>query len=124
MVTFVKKWHLEYQMVTRTYLTTYLWDSSDISDSCDWNDSSDSIYSSDSIDISDSSDNSDSSDRSKKNQFPRFFLFLKLLQNSKTQIVTVVIVTIVSVALVAVVIVTPEGSFLWYSQCFKENRMV
>ena len=42
---FVKKWALEYQKVIKTYLPTYLWDSSDSSDSrdsCDSNDSSDS----------------------------------------------------------------------------------
>ena len=45
---FVKKWPLEYQKVIKTYLPTYLWDSSDTSDSRD------------SSDISDSSDSSDS----------------------------------------------------------------
>ena len=39
---FVKKWPLHYQKVIKTYLTTYLWDSSDSSDSCDSSDSSDS----------------------------------------------------------------------------------
>ena len=42
---FVKKWHLEYCKVIKTYLPTYLWnssDSSDIYDSCDSSDSSDS----------------------------------------------------------------------------------
>ena len=53
---FVKKWPLEYQEVIKTYLPTYLWDSSD---SCDSRDSSDSSDSSDSNDSSDSSDSSD-----------------------------------------------------------------
>ena len=48
---FVKKWPLEYQKVVKTYLPTYLCDSSDISDSCD-------SYDSDSIDCIDSSDSS------------------------------------------------------------------
>ena len=48
---FVKKLHLEYQMVTKTYISSNLCDSSDSSDSCD---------------SSDSSDNSDSSDSSYK----------------------------------------------------------
>jgi hypothetical protein len=51
-------WPLEYQMVTRTYLPTYLWDSSDSSDSSD---SIDSFDSCDSCDCSDSSDSSNSS---------------------------------------------------------------
>ena len=55
-VMFVKKWPLEYWKVIKTYLPTYLWDSSDSSDICDICDSCDSI------DISDSSDSSDSSD--------------------------------------------------------------
>ena len=38
---FVKKWCLEYQKVIRTYLHTYLQDSSDSSDGSDGNDSSD-----------------------------------------------------------------------------------
>ena len=45
----------------KTYLSTYLCDSSDICDSCD---SSDSSNGSDSNDTSDRSDSSDSSDRS------------------------------------------------------------
>ena len=45
---FVKKWLVEYQMVTKTYLPTYRWDSSDSSDSCDSCDGSDSSDSSDS----------------------------------------------------------------------------
>ena len=44
---FVKKWHLEYQKVIKTYLHTYLRDSSDSSDS------SESSYSSDGNDSSD-----------------------------------------------------------------------
>ena len=32
---FVNKWPLEYQKVIKTYLPTYLWDSSDSSDSSD-----------------------------------------------------------------------------------------
>ena len=46
-----EKWPLEYQKVIKTYLPTYLWDSSDscdICDSCDGCDSGDSIDSSDS----------------------------------------------------------------------------
>ena len=39
---FVKKWLIEYQKVTKTYLPTYLWDSSDSRDSRDSSDSSDS----------------------------------------------------------------------------------
>ena len=39
---FVKKWPLHYQKVIKTYLPTYLWDSSDSSDICDSSDSSDS----------------------------------------------------------------------------------
>ena len=46
-------------MVTKTYLPSYLWESSDGSDSTDIGDSSDSSESSDSSDISDSSDSSD-----------------------------------------------------------------
>ena len=56
---FVKKWPLEYQKVIKTYLPTYLWDSSDSSDSSDSCDSSDSSDSSDSCDSCDSSDRSD-----------------------------------------------------------------
>ena len=44
---FVKKWLIEFQMVTKTYLPTYLWD---ISDSSDNSDSSDSCDNSDSSD--------------------------------------------------------------------------
>ena len=51
---FVKKWPLEYQKVIKTYLPTYLWDSSDSSDSHDSSDSSDSSNSNDSSDSSDS----------------------------------------------------------------------
>ena len=54
----------EYQMVTRTYLLTYLWDSSDLSDSCD---------------SCDSSDSSDSSDRSDKNILSLFFIELRIV---------------------------------------------
>ena len=53
---FVKMWPLEYQKVVKTYLPTYLWDSSDSSDSHDSSDSSDSSNSNDSSDSSDSSD--------------------------------------------------------------------
>ena len=56
---FVKKGLIEYQMVTKTYLPTYLWDSSDSSDSCDSCDSCDSSDSSASSDSRDSSDNKD-----------------------------------------------------------------
>ena len=55
--TFVKKWPLEYQMVTKTYLPSNLFDGSDGSDS------SDSSYSNESSDSSDSNDSSDSSDK-------------------------------------------------------------
>ena len=47
---FVKKWPLEYCKVIKTYLPTYLWDSSDSSDiydkcdSCDSSDSSDNKF--------------------------------------------------------------------------------
>ena len=61
---FVKKWPLEYQKVIKTYLPTYLWDSSDSSDSSDRSDSSGSSGSCDSCDSSDSCDSGDSSDRS------------------------------------------------------------
>ena len=46
----MKKGHLEYQKVIKTYLPTYQWDSSYSSDSCD---------SSDGTDYGDISDNSD-----------------------------------------------------------------
>ena len=55
---FVKKWCLEYQKVIKTYLHTYLRNSSYSSDSSD---SSDSSTSSDSSDSSDGNDSSDSS---------------------------------------------------------------
>ena len=38
--TFVKKWPLEYQIVTKTYLPSNLCDSSDSSDTCNSSDSS------------------------------------------------------------------------------------
>ena len=38
---FVKKWPLEYQKVFKTYLPTYILDSSDRSDSCDRSESID-----------------------------------------------------------------------------------
>ena len=47
---FVKKWPLEYHKVIKSYLPTYLWDSSE---------SSESSYSSNSSDSSDSSDSSE-----------------------------------------------------------------
>ena len=50
-------------MVTKTYLPSYLCDSSDSSDSSDTCDSSDSRDSSDGSDSSDSSDSKDSSDQ-------------------------------------------------------------
>ena len=59
----------------KTYLLTYL---------CDSSDSSDNIYSSDSSDSNDSSDSSDSSDQ----KFSYFPPPLKLQQNLKTKIVT------------------------------------
>ena len=54
---FEKKWPLEYQKVIKTYLPTYLWDSSDKSDICNSCDSCASSDSCDSIDSSDSIDN-------------------------------------------------------------------
>ena len=57
---FVKKWPLEYQNVIKTYLPTYLRDSSESSDSCESRDSSD---------ISDSSNSSDSSESSYQTTF-------------------------------------------------------
>ena len=48
---------LQYCKVIKTYLPTYLWDSSDSSDICDSYDSCDSSDRSDSSDSSDSSDN-------------------------------------------------------------------
>ena len=45
-VMFVKKWHLDYQQVIKTYLPAYLWDISDSSNICDSHDSSDSSDSS------------------------------------------------------------------------------
>ena len=53
---FVKKWPLEYQMVTKTYLPSNLCDISDGSNSGDSNDSSDSSTSSGSSGNSDISD--------------------------------------------------------------------
>ena len=70
-VMFVKKWFLEYQMVTKTYLPFNLFDISDSSDSsysCDSNDSSDS---------SESNNSSDSSDRSKQKSFFQLKKFIK-----------------------------------------------
>ena len=58
---FVKKWPLEYQKVIKTYLSTYLWDSSDISDSFDGSDSNDT------------SDRSGSKDRSEDSDQTSFF---------------------------------------------------
>ena len=54
---FVKKWPLEYQKVIKTYLPTYLWDSSDSSEICN------SCDSCDSDDYNDSTDRSDSSNK-------------------------------------------------------------
>ena len=51
-VMFVKKWPLERQKIIKTYLLTYLWDSSDSCDSCDICDSNDSNDSNDSSDSS------------------------------------------------------------------------
>ena len=56
---FVKKLPLEYHMVTKTYLPTYLCDNSDNSHCSDSSDSSDSIDSSDCRDSRDSSDSTD-----------------------------------------------------------------
>ena len=47
---FVNKWPLEYKKVIKTYLPTYLGDSSDSSDSCDSHDNCDSRDGSDSSD--------------------------------------------------------------------------
>ena len=66
---------LEYQIVTKTYLLSYLCDSSDscessyISDSSDSCDSSDISDSSDSFDSSDSNESIDSSDSSDEKKF-------------------------------------------------------
>ena len=63
LVTIVKKLPLEYQMVTKTYLPSNVYDNSD---------GSDSSYSSDSNDSNgscDRSDSSDSGDRSDQNTF-------------------------------------------------------
>ena len=68
---FVKKLHLEYRKVIKTYLPTYLWDSSDSSDSHESSDSSDII---DISDISDSRDSSDSSDSCDKNVVTKMLL--------------------------------------------------
>ena len=62
---FVKKWHLEYCKVIKTYLPTHLWDSIDSSDICD------------SFDSCDSRDSSDSNDSSDKKIVTKFF-WLKL----------------------------------------------
>ena len=74
-VTFVKKWPLEYQLVTKTYLPSNLCDSSDSSNSSDSSDSSNSCDSSDSSESSDSSDSCDSSDQ--KLFFTKNFFFIK-----------------------------------------------
>ena len=69
-VTLVKKLPVEYQMVTKTYLPSYLCNSSDSSDS------SDSCYSSDSSESSYNSDSSDSRDSSnQKNLFTKLLFF-------------------------------------------------
>ena len=57
-------------MVTKTYLPTYLWDTSDTSDSSN---SSDSHKSSDNSDISDISDSTNSSDQKKFTIYIFFF---------------------------------------------------
>ena len=57
----MKKWPLEYQKAIKTYLPTYIWDSSDSSESSDSCDSCDICDSSDSSDSSHSGDSSDSS---------------------------------------------------------------
>ena len=94
--TFVKKWPLEYQMVTKTYLPSNLCDSSDGNDSSyrsdnidrsDRSDSNDSSDSCDSSDSSDSTDSSDSGDRSDKKKFCHILFCLNNFDNS-TQIVT------------------------------------
>ena len=59
-------------MVTKTYLPSYLCDSSDGSDSSDRNGCSNSSDSSDSFDSSDSSDISNSSDSSDRNNKAKF----------------------------------------------------
>ena len=64
--------------ITKTYLSTYLCDTSDISDSCDGRDSIDSRDSSDSNDLSDISDNSDQKKEAEKNTKKNFFCYSKL----------------------------------------------
>ena len=63
-------------MVTKTYLPTYLWDSSD---SCESSDSSDSSDRSDTSGSSDSSESSESRDTSYQKTF-----FTKKLSSQKT----------------------------------------
>ena len=67
LVMFVKKWPLEYQKVIKTYIHTYLRDSSNSSDSSDSSDSSGS---------SDRTDSSGSSDRKEK-KFQKKTVFTK-----------------------------------------------
>ena len=74
---FLKKWPLEYQIVTKTYLPSNLCDSSDGSDSSNRSDSCDSS------DTSDISDSSDSSDQKKICQKKTFFLTKQLYFNNK-----------------------------------------
>ena len=73
--TFAKKWLLQYQMVTLTYLPIYLCDSTDSSDSLDSCDPCDSCDRSDSSDSSDSSYRSNCIDSSDKNKFCHIFFF-------------------------------------------------
>ena len=73
-------------MVTKTYLPTYLWDSSDSSDSIDSCDSSDRSDSSDSSESSDSNDSSDSSDSiDRKTFFTNKFISLKKISEHFSQ---------------------------------------
>ena len=67
----MKKLPVEYQIVIKTYLPSYLCNSIDSSDSCDSSDSSES------------SDNSDSSDRSDSSNQKKIFT-KKLLFHQKT----------------------------------------
>ena len=73
---FVIQLPLEYQKVIKTYLSTYLWDSSDGSDSSDSSESSESSDSSDSSDSSESSESSNSTEQ-------KTYLFKKLFSQKK-----------------------------------------
>ena len=66
----------KYQMVTRTYIPTYQWDSSDSCDSCESSDSSDDSGISDCSDSCDRSDSSDGSDKKVQSQKKTKKIFL------------------------------------------------